>query len=146
MRQICIPKQFPNSKAEPFFVTSPKTPLYNCIAWAFGDNTRWYWPDPRHIYFWPEDVPREISIKSFIALFGLIGYEICNNGDFEKGFAKVAIFVDTNNKPTHAARQLSSGFWTSKLGQYIDVQHSISSIEGGDYGNVGVYMKKAQKP
>lgn len=142
MKKICFPKQFPNSQTEPFLITSPQTPSYNCIAWAFGDDTKWYWPDPSHIYYWPKGIPRELTINSFIALYSLIGYQICDTGIPEKGFSKIAIFVDANNKPTHAARQLLNGFWTSKLGQHIDVQHSINSIEGGDYGNVGVYMKR----
>ena len=29
--------------------------------------------------------------------------------------------IDTNGKPTHAARQLSSGLWTSKLGKLQDI-------------------------
>ena len=49
-----------------------------------------------------------------------------------------------NYSDTHAARQLSSGFWTSKLGEAYDIQHGTpQSIEGGIYGCVYCYMKKA---
>lgn len=143
MKLIQIP-EFPNSNAEPFGVTSPPTPNYNCIAWAFGDNTKWYWPDPLNTYYWPENISREINTDAFIILFGTIGYVTCENGDLEVGFEKIAIFVDSVNIPTHAARQLENGFWTSKLGRHIDVQHTIKSIEKGAYGTVHVYMKRVK--
>lgn len=133
---------FPNSQDDPFIITSRPTPTYNCIAWAYGDNTRWYWPDPSNIYFWPNNIPRAISIGSFIELFYMIDYRVCENGSIENGFEKIAIFVDERGIPTHAARLLINGFWTSKLGQDIDVSHSINSIEGGGYGHVSVYMKR----
>jgi len=136
-------QQFPNSFFDPFLVTSTETPEYNCIAWAYEDMTRWYWPDPSNIYFWPDGIPREVNLNSFMQLFSSIRYEICENGEPEEGFCKIAIFIDPNGIPTHAARQLLNGFWTSKLGKYIDVQHTIQSIIDGDYGAVGVYMKRA---
>ena len=135
--------QFPNSKIDPFLVTSPQTTTYNCIAWAFGDNTRWYWPDPSNIYYWPSNIPREINIDSFIKLFSSIGYKTCYDGVHEKGFEKVAIFIATKESATHVARQLENGFWSSKLGPNIDVQHSIKSMEGRDYGMVKIYMKRS---
>lgn len=134
-------QEFPNSFVDPFFKTSDFTPNYNCIAWAYEDPTRWYWPDPRNIYYWPNDVPRKIDLDSFIELFSKKGYQVCPNDQLEPGFKKIAIFIDNNGIPTHAARQLINGFWTSKLGRDIDVQHTINSIIGGAYGNVGVYMR-----
>ena len=49
---------------------------------------------------------------------------------------------NVNGIPTHAARQLPDGSWTSKLGQNIDVQHTIFSIQDGDYGSVAVFMRR----
>ena len=68
----------PNSKIDPFFITSPKTTYYNCIAWAYGDNTKWYWPDGNNIYFWPKDIPREENVENFVLLFKKIGFEVCD--------------------------------------------------------------------
>jgi hypothetical protein len=65
---------FPNSRIDPFLITSPQTSSYNCIAWAFGDNSKWYWPDSSNIYFWPSDIPRQETLDSFIKLFESIGY------------------------------------------------------------------------
>lgn len=142
MNRVSFPKQFPNSTKDPFWATSPQTPIYNCIAWAFGDNTRWYWPDPKNTYYWPPEIPRVITLNAFIQLYKLVGYSECENGLHEDGYEKIAIFCDSNGSPTHAARQLKNGLWTSKLGGHIDVSHTIESMEGGDYGNVSQFMKR----
>ncbi len=133
---------FPNSANDHFLITSPQTTSYNCIAWAFGDDTRWYWPDIGNIYYWPEGIPREEKIEFFIQLFESIGYEQCDDGNLDAGYNKIAIYTDAFGKPTHAARQLESGLWTSKLGQNWDVGHTIFSMSDGYYGNVAVYMKR----
>ncbi|MCI1267915.1 MAG: hypothetical protein LKG19_15170 [Saprospiraceae bacterium] len=134
--------QFPNSQIEQFLITSPQTSSYNCIAWAFGDDSKWYWPDNSNIYFWPSNIPRQETLNSFIMLFESIGYTRTNNGDSEPDFEKIAIYGDRFSNPTHAARQMQDGLWTSKLGQYFDVTHTIFSLSNGSYGNVLVYMKR----
>ncbi len=73
--------QFPKSSSEPFIVSSPFDPKYDCIAWAYGDNSRCFWPEDN--YYWPKDIPRESTIKAFVQLFSRIGYEVCNNGEIE---------------------------------------------------------------
>lgn len=133
---------FPNSFIDPFLKTSERTGSYNCIAWAFGDNTKWYWPDPGNNYFWPDDIPREETIENFILLFKKIGYEICNNPNVEPGYEKIVIYQNALGIPTHAARQLNNGHWTSKLGREIDVSHSLFSMRDGAYGNATVIMKR----
>lgn len=136
---------FPNSKKDPFEITSPQTLYYNCIAWAYGDDTKWYWPCPSNFYYWPKNIPRIENVDSFIKLFNSIRYEVCNDGKLKTEFEKVAIFANSSGIPTHAAKQLNNGFWSSKLGNSYDVQHSIKSIEGGCYGMVKVYMKRLIK-
>ena len=134
--------EFPNSSDEPFIQTSHEDPNYNCIAWAAGDNTRWYEPDPYGIYYWPSEVSRENTVDAFISLYEFLGYEKCESGFYEESFTKVAVF-SYGKTPTHAARQLRNGNWTSKLGSNIDVEHSIYSIENGMYGQVVQYLKRA---
>ena len=34
-------------------IVGKPTHRYNCIAWAFGDDTRWWWP--AYGAFWPEE-------------------------------------------------------------------------------------------
>ena len=130
---------FPNSSIDPFLITSPETNFYNCIAWAYGDDTKWFWPEGYH---WPDDIKREVTLDCFILLFEKIGYSVCPDESFEVGFDKVAIYANSNGVPTHAARQLPNGLWTSKLGPSFDVTHSIFAMDGGFYGSVAVYMKR----
>jgi len=135
---------FPNSIEEPFEETSPPTKgsdsiQYNCIAWAYEDNTQWYWPHPNR--FWPENIPMEVSLNAFQRLFESKGYEVCFDSSLEEGLKKIAIY-SKNDLPTHAARQLPDGLWTSKLGTEHDVSHTIEGMSDGYYGNVAVIMKK----
>ena len=55
----------------------------------------------------------------------------------------VAIY-QSGGLPTHAARQLSDGNWTSKLGPNIDITHSLSGLEGPEVRTGGgLYEKTA---
>ncbi|MBN7814210.1 DUF7689 domain-containing protein [Algoriphagus pacificus] len=132
---------FPNSGREPFLITSPQTISYNCIAWAFGDDSKWYWPDSTNIYYWPEEVPREVTIDAFKALFATKGFQECDNDVLEMGVEKIVIYTK-EGIVTHAAKQLQNGLWSSKLGQQNDVSHTINSMEDGGYGNATVFMSR----
>ena len=105
-----------------FTLTSPASAEYNCIAWAAEDTGRFWWPDPMKIGYWPPDVVREVTLEAFVAAYGTLGYELCGDGEFEPGYQKVAIYCRLG-KPAHAARQLPTGAWTSKLGKFVDVSH-----------------------
>jgi hypothetical protein len=50
--------------------------------------------------------------------------------------------VDAQGSPTHAARQLDNGRWTSKLGELEDIEHSLRDLEGAAYGTVVQVMKR----
>ena len=81
--------------------------------------------------------------NSFIELFRSAGYELCDDGNLEAGCEKIAIYA-LNDSPTHAARQLENGQWTSKLGKYEDIVHSTPDELQGEfdyaYGRVAVFM------
>jgi hypothetical protein len=121
--------------------TSNATSRYNCIAWAAGDTGRWWEPDADGQYYWPPTAPREYTVSAFIAAYESIGYERCDDNGHEKGFEKVAIYAN-EGRPTHAARQLANGAWTSKLGEHIDIEHELGGIEGKAYGYVIAYLKR----
>lgn len=141
-----IEKVFPNLRISGYSITSPATPEYNCIAWAAGEAESWWEPDPLSLYYWPSNTPRQYTAEAYIKAYEKIGYVVCNNSADEEGFEKVAIYIDTHGKPTHAARQLSSGNWTSKLGQLEDIEHAaLDNIAGQCYGFVGVIMKRPRK-
>ena len=132
---------YPNLTPENYTVTSPETPAYNCIAWAYGIDNRRMWPAFEG-YWWPDDVLNEESVEAFIDLFRSIGYEVCDSGDPEAGVEKVAIYAIAD-EPAHAARQLPSGMWASKLGQWEDIEHATAlAVECSIYGKVTVFMAR----
>jgi hypothetical protein len=138
-----LARDFPNTLLEPVVITSPQTWDYNCIAWAFGDNTKWYWPTDHPSFFWPPNIRRQLDIQSFIELYQLVGYQICNNSNVEIGFEKIAVFAFPNGEPTHAAKQLLNGNWTSKMGSWHDVEHTLNSLSNSPgYGNPVVFMSR----
>ena len=132
---------FPSLVATGYRVTSPQDDVYNCIAWAAGDNTDWWWPDATQIGYWPPGVPREATVDAFRDAFATLGYAVCADEAFEPGFEKVAIFA-LAGAPKHAARQLESGRWTSKLGEREDIEHTVDALTGMVYGSVVLIMKR----
>jgi len=122
--------------------TSPETSEYNCIAWAYGRDDIWCWPDAEKQYFWPIS-RREDSVDAFEELFSSIGYSRCADASKEDGFLKIALYVNKEGRPTHAARQLPTGKWTSKLGWEIDIEHdSPEVLNGPAYGIAKIFMKR----
>lgn len=135
-------ESFPNLNLTNHRITSEATPSYNCIAWASEETHRWWWPDPYDQYYWPSNLPREQTLLVFIRAYEGLGYTPCSNFGFEKDYRKVAIFADQDGKPTHAARQLANGKWTSKLGQDVDIEHELNGVEGPVYGTAVRVLKK----
>jgi len=92
--------------------------------------------------YWPPDAAREVTLQAFEQAYGTLGFEKCDTGGLESGFEKIAIYTKSS-APTHAARQLPDGCWTSKLGRCEDIQHdTISGVEGHEYGTVSAFMKR----
>lgn len=143
--------KFPNLKQEKFEITSEATPGYNCIAWAANDTSKYWWPRgfqpyPARYYYWPRNLPRVSTLDNFIQAFVLLGYERCGTSELQQGYEKVAIYVDTRSVPTHMARQLESGAWTSKLGDDEDIEHSeLASVEGASYGRAHTFLKRLRE-
>jgi len=132
--------EFPNLNLHSYKITSNADPRYNCIAWAYGNNNKWFWPMKR--CYWPANITREETIEAFIELFTSIRYQCCNDHLFEPGYEKVAIYA-LNDIPTHAARQQHNGRWTSKLGNDIDIEHdTLDCLDGPIYGNTVIIMKR----
>ena len=124
-------------------ITSPASTDYNCIAWAAGTDERWWWPDNQYTAYWPDGVPREETIAAFIQAYSLAGYISCDTCAYESGFEKIVIYTDERGKPTHAARQTPTGRWTSKLGNWEDIEHDRpDNLVGRHYGRVTVIMKR----
>lgn len=133
---------FPQLASEGYELTSPETPLYNCIAWSVGDNTKWWWPN--NIYYWPEKIPCTETVDAFQLMYESFGFSICDNYEIETGFEKIALYINPiTKKPTHASRQLPDGKWTSKLGCKKDISHNtLVGVEGTAYGVSSLIMKR----
>ncbi|MBO0348053.1 hypothetical protein J0895_02830 [Phormidium pseudopriestleyi FRX01] len=138
-----IEADYPNLLQSGYRLTSPDTIDYNCMAWALEDKSKWWWPDEMEQQYWPPNIKREESLKAFIQVFESLGYKVCETASLEVGFQKVALYADSNRRPTHAARQLDSGIWTSKLGSEEDIEHhELEGLVGEKYGQVAAILKK----
>ncbi|HEY7329870.1 MAG TPA: hypothetical protein VH592_19705 [Gemmataceae bacterium] len=138
-----LEEMFPRLAGSGYRVTSPRDGDYNCIAWAAGDTHLWWWPGQDVVKeYWPAGVPRERTRDAFIAAFASLGYTLCEGEAQEAGYEKVAVFEDADGRPTHAARQLPNGLWSSKLGRAEDIEHKLHDLEGALYGSVMLIMKR----
>ena len=135
-------KLFPGLSGTPYRVTSPKDDVYNCIAWAAGRTSEWWWPHDAPGHYWPAGIPKEETLPAFQALFDSLGFSICSDGNLEIGFEKIALFAAGQGIPAHAARQYPNGRWTSKLGKLEDIEHDLQALEGVEYGTVALVMKR----
>jgi hypothetical protein len=143
MEKLTLMLEFPQlTPSASFQITSQKTKAYNCVAWAAGEQNRWWWPDKMGTQYWPKDVPREATLAAFVAAYSTLGFRECDIGDLEAGFEEVAVFTKPAGTPTHAARQLPNGRWTSKLGHNEDIEHDLRGIEGRSYGQVRQFLKR----
>src|SRR5258706_10101517 len=96
-------------------ITSVQTTRYNCIAWVAKDTRRWWWPLKSPQAFWPSGLERQVTLEAFEAAFNGLGYARCSDESLEPRLEKIAFFAK-DGVPTHGARQLPDGLWTSKLG------------------------------
>jgi hypothetical protein len=125
-------KDFPNMNYWNSKQTSELNKCYNCVAWVSEINNDWIWPDI-------------VNKTVFINLFKSYGYKEIQNGNIslEPYKQKIAIYVDSFNKPSHVARQLRNGKWTSKIGRNIDIEHdNLEVLEGPLYGRINIMMEK----
>jgi len=95
------------------------------------------------IGYWPRNVARLETLDAFARAYGTLGYLPCADGSLEAGFEKIALYVDASDTPTHAALQLSNGKWTSKMGDFEDIEHeTVDDVGGGAYGTAVAYLKR----
>jgi hypothetical protein len=141
--------RFPNLTRGEYEVTSEETPDYNCIAHAAGKTDNWWWPDDPPAY-WPDGHDKAETLEAFVKVYATVGFvhDENHNSELEVGIEKVAIYVDPDGAPTHAARQLADGTWTSKLCEWEDIQHkTLQAMEdsgglGLGYGKVAIILKR----
>jgi hypothetical protein len=130
---------FPRLKRDQICVTSSADGRYNCIAWAAGQDRRWWWPSP--YAFWPVGAPRNETVEAFLSAYGTLGFLPTNGPALELGKRKIAIYT-LEGAPKHAARQLDTGRWTSKCGRNVDLEHDLEDLEGPLYGKATHFLAR----
>lgn len=122
----------------PFVPTSKACVVYNCFAWALEIDDR----PVDHFHWWPVGCKRHGGIPAYLHCFSVFGYEPCTSSSLEEGCVKIALYAK-DGMASHAARQLTNGKWTSKLGKMIDLEHELEDLEGECYGKVLEYLRRA---
>lgn len=139
-----IRRLFPRLSTSDFEVTSDRDTNYNCIGWAAAEDDRFWWPMSQ--YYWPPGLPLEVTLNNFIDAFKTLDFELCESFQPEEGFEKVAIYIGQDGRPTHMARQLSDGSWTSKLGRLWDIAHkTLLCLVGDEYGKPAQALRRPLK-
>ena len=132
---------FPNLASERFEIEDEPSPRYNCIAYAAGDTSKWWWPDG--INYWPPWATPTTKMESLQEAFAGEGYEQCEDGSIEPGYQKVALY-EAHSAMQHAAVQMPDGRWRSKMGKGPVIEHrNPESLSSGIYGEPTVFMRRA---
>lgn len=135
---------FPNLASEGFEIVDQPSERYNCIAYAAGDTSEWWWPDG--VNYWPPWATPTDRIESLQEAFAGQGYERCDDSNVEAGYHKVALY-ESHGEMRHAAAQMPTGRWRSKMGRGPVIEHlSPNSLSGGHYGNPTVFVRRVTRP
>jgi len=132
---------FPRLSGSPYRRTSPADTGYNCFAWAAGESHRWWEAHPDAGQYWPTGPTEDWSVDIVVAAYATLGYVTCLDGNPEPTLDKIAVYV-RDGEPTHAARLLPSGMWTSKLGAEDDIEHTLDGLDGREYGSAAVFLSR----
>lgn len=137
-----LEKLFPNLAASGWCLSSERCPIYNCIAFGLHIKDEWWEANGNPGHYWPSDIEQAETIKSWIEVYGLHGFCVCDSSELKLDTEKVAFYVK-DGEPQHVARQLDDGRWISKLGRREDIEHNtLHALEGDEYGTVEVVMKR----
>jgi hypothetical protein len=147
MRDLELEEDCPGLSKSTYAVKSPRDPNYNCIAFALGDLTHfWYDVNSPGItvrgYYWPPGLPSADTLEGWVKVFEIHGYSETTDVSLELEYEKVAIYA-TNEGPEHVARQRASGVWVSKMGKGVDIEHqTLEELEGEFFGKVVKIMRR----
>lgn len=125
---------FPNLATDTSFsLTSPCTPIYNCIAWAMGFTDRWvdHYAAPGH--WWPNGVIKNDTCQALITAFITLGFEQTDDYNYDSKYDKVVLYGH-KGKWRHASKILEDNTEHSKFGEYWDGTHSFDIFQDEVYG------------
>jgi hypothetical protein len=145
---IELEARFPKLGGGNYKRASQATARYNCLAFACGDDRRWWEPRPGGRFYWPPDAQRDTSLAAVTRIFTADGYSETEDRNIESGYLKAAIYVELEDLDTYSHVALSDGLvWKSKLGKGQDIEHaSLDLLEGNqkdEYGIVAAILRKA---
>jgi hypothetical protein len=135
---------FPRSESAPYEVTSPEDIKYNCSRgllarrrFAANGGLRLH---PSIIGPW-SPVRKQLRVSSrHSANLATWFATPANSNQVMRGWQSTLTKLGT---PTHMARQLTSGRWTSKLGELEDIEHlTLEQLSGSDYGQAVQFLKR----
>ncbi len=109
---------FPGLVKAGYAITSHKDKSYNCVSFGVGDTSK-KWDGTQ---YWPPGVPRSPQLDSLVGACEYVGFKVCDTGEAEEGYEKIALYVDDNGFWGHVAKQHGNQ-WCSKLGDEEDVLH-----------------------
>lgn len=131
--------KFPNLiHGKNFEFTSLKTDDYNCVAWASEIDDEWIeYPYDDYQNF-------DDSVHKYINHFLQLGFTKTDKQQHEEGILKIAIYTDQQQNFLHVARSLPNKRWTSKIGDWEDIEHNTLDVLSGEfYGSPQIIMQKA---
>ena len=140
--------RFPKLGGGNYKRASLATARYNCLAFACGDERKWWEPRPGGRFYWPPNAQKDTSLATVTRIFIADGYVETAYRNVEAGYLKAAIYVDLEDIDTYSHVAMSDGaVWKSKLGKGQDIEHdSLDLLEGNqeaEYGIVATILRKA---
>lgn len=142
MRDLELEQDCPGLAETEYEIKSPRDPRYNCVAFAVGDTSQFWYEVGIRGYYWPPGTPSADTLEGWLKVFTDHGYTEADDDSLEPEYEKVAIYASPEG-PEHVARQKASGVWTSKMGKGHDIEHAkLAALEGETMGTVVRIMKR----
>jgi hypothetical protein len=144
VRDLELEEDCPTLKQCLYKITSPRDSRYNCVSYAVGDLTRFWYDVSVKGYYWPCGAGSAETLQGWTKVFEIHGYRETEDRSLEHEYEKVAIYASADG-PEHVARQKASGVWTSKMGKGVNMEHTLEALEGKFYGQVVKIMRRKRQ-
>ena len=138
--------KFPKLNSRNYKRTSDATGRYNCMAFANGEDRKWWEAGVNGgRFYWPPKT--NDTLEGWVEIFTKQGYRLTSDRGIERGVEKVAIYVDLKDMlPGHVAKS-DGHVWKSKLGRLQDIEHSsLDLLEGDQHWEYGIVDRILRRP